>query len=287
MQDYLAVGFTIGLTIIYLPQYYKIIRMKSSIGFHPWFVYLGYMACTFSSINAIIYYWGAFVSYNALDDLSLITGFILLLYQWLLFLIFYIVFLIYFKDTTLSVDEYFEDAISRNGGDGVYIDIPVIYQNPPSGANRILGHIKKSRLANLLSLRSKGANIGLFIVSQVVCICLILTTCLLLAYLPEGNMETISVLSVILEVFTLTMFCSHYLPQIWETYHSRQVGSLSLITLGLMCPGTFVWTYFLASQNSAMSVWLPYLFVGLMQVVLFIIASRNQCKSGFLMASME
>jgi hypothetical protein len=45
-----------------------------------------------------------------------------------------------------------------------------------------------------------------------------------------------------------------------------------------MCPGSFIWTIFLASQSKITSnpnasqpqVWIPYLIVGIMQLVLLI-----------------
>jgi len=108
--------------------------------------------------------------------------------------------------------------------------------------------------------------------------------------------QTIVVWSDILEVLITFFFLLHYIPQIWETYRLRDIGSISLISLGIMCPGTFIWTGFLASQSmitnnpdaSKPQVWVPYLIVGTMQLVLLVMGiyyerEKNKMKAYYLM----
>lgn len=324
LQDYLAIGFTLGLTIIYAPQFYKMIKMKSSEGFHPWYVFLGYMASTISCINAVIYYWDDLASsVDWRPYIESISGFVLLVFQWLLFLIFYLIFVKYYKaSTTTNItgaseeinvprsgaadwritnsqeEDFFTDEPDLQVNDSNIIEVPQIYTaiRPIQLKKKGFAYIKdrlillKDKLASVFALRTKKSNIILFILCQILGIILLLIT--LLIILVERKYATpqqqddinrgINIWSNILEITTLVMFCLHYLPQIWETVRLKKVGSLSLVTLGMMCPGTFLWTYFLANQSDAnLSIWLPYFSVGIMQAVLLAIGIyyevRDRC----------
>ena len=89
----------------------------------------------------------------------------------------------------------------------------------------------------------------------------------------------VTTLITVIQVGITGMFLIHYIPQIWETYKLKRAGSLSLITLSLMTPGSFFWTVFLATQSylvpnskgeSNPLVWVPYLVVGIFQGILLI-----------------
>ena len=55
-NDLMAIGFLVGLIIIYIPQFYKITSKKTSIGFSGWFIFLGHTGSFLACLNALIFY---------------------------------------------------------------------------------------------------------------------------------------------------------------------------------------------------------------------------------------
>lgn len=61
---------------------------------------------------------------------------------------------------------------------------------------------------------------------------------------------------------TLTII-AQWIPQMYTTYKTKGPGSLSVITLVINAPGSFLNVILQFSANPAgVSVWLPYLFSG-------------------------
>lgn len=261
-RDYLAIAFFVGLTVIYIPQYYKIIRSKCSVGFNPWFLFLGHTAAFISWVNSQIYYLRNWRSCQGdWDCTQQLYGFSLLIFQWLLFLIFYILYICFFET------------------------IPNEYHPLPDSNRQFV----KRKCIGILKINSKTKVVVHFLVSVLIgLVAQVITLTLLSQNNWNGDdLDIVQVWSIILDVITTLMFTLHYFPQIWETIRLKRVGSLSLVTLGIMCPGTFVWTYFLATQKSGAVmvkgiigplVWIPYLVTGVLQSILFIIGTYYSCK---------
>lgn len=275
-NNILTVVFIIGLAIIYFPQYYKIYKIQSSYGFSSWFIFLGYIGSFLAWINAIIYYVNNYKDCSGfIGCFQNLSGIILIIYQWFLFLIMYIMYIYYYDisnnivvDNLLnSTNEFDTDSVERN-------------------------QTYTSKLINLLKHKDKSSSIFYFILSQVASIlCLTITLGFISINNWSGqNLEITQSWSKFLTIFTTITFCIHYLPQIYETIKLKKVGSLSLITLGIMCPGTFLWTYYLATQgDSGMKmmggvqsnspiVWVPFICVGLLQLLLLIIGIYYEHK---------
>ena len=282
-NDVLALVFFVGLTIVYVPQYYKIIKMTSSKGFSPWFLFLGYSASFLSCVNSIIYYLKSLLDCSrGWDCMEKSYGFTLLCLQWLLFLIFYVLFLVYFDNTP-------EPNNNNNNISLTDSSVPAIstsVSNNVSRKSRWIQCFKKTFVAT-----TKGTVLIHFLIAQIVGLTALIFT-LVLLHDNDWNSNTSNDMnqnnvvvelrtgSKVMEVGTMIMFCLHYVPQILETIYLKNVGSLSLVTLGILCPGTFLWTYFLATQNSItgngdksddLSIWLPYLATGILQLILLII----------------
>lgn len=242
LNDLLAVFFLLGLTVIYFPQFYKIIKKKTSIGFSVWFMFLGHTASFLSCLNALIFYinnwWTCHGSLNCTEKF---LGFGLIIIQWLLYWMQYVLFVWYYP---------YKQTDSLIAG-----------EKP---------HRKRLKLQTIT-----------FIASHVIGLIYLGVTLGLLGHHGWRNASSsdLRTWSTIMEVTISVMFLSHYIPQIWETYRLKKVGSLSLVTLALMTPGTFAWTVFLATQSSLVpnsqgsdpSVWVPYLIVGAFQAVLLAI----------------
>jgi len=106
--------FIIGLTIVYIPQMYKIIHLRSSHGINKWFLFLGHTASALSVLNATIFYLktiadcGTFA--ECLEDLS---GFWVMIFQWLAYWIQYVVY-VYYYPTSAEIDIDLEDNSSTS-----------------------------------------------------------------------------------------------------------------------------------------------------------------------------
>ncbi len=63
-----------------------------------------------------------------------------------------------------------------------------------------------------------------------------------------------------------------YLPQIWTTFRRRSIGSLSLITMCLQTPGSFVFAYSIARRpGTNWSSWVLFVVTGSLQGLLLLI----------------
>lgn len=245
-----TIGFAFGLLVIYIPQFWKIISMKTSFGFNQLFMFMGHTASFFSCLNSLIFYinnwWSCHGSLNCTESFF---GFGLIVFQWLLFWVFYVLYILYH----------------------------------PRDRHDIVGKGCKTRKMAF----------AFFIISHIMILIGLVVTLVLLgtAKWHESDQNSrLMVWSGLLELVILFMFLGHYLPQLYETYQLKRVGSLSLVTLGMMCPGTFLWTIYLALQpnlanngqddshqetigmfKSQIMIWFPYLIVGIMQLVLLVI----------------
>lgn len=239
LNNAFAIIFLIGLIIIYIPQYHKIIVSRSSLGFSTWFMFLGHTASFLSCLNTLVFYinnwWHCHGSVDCLEDF---LGFGLIVIQWFLYWIQYLMFIKYYPE-----------------------------QNHHNHQEPQCKWYQGYQLAKIT-----------FIISHLIGLGFLAITLGLLGYhgWHDTNTSDLKGLTEAMEVIILIMFTSHYLPQIWETYQLKKPGSLSLITLGLMTPGSFLWTAFLAlqdkmvpgSKSSNPAVWIPYLIVGTFQGVL-------------------
>ena len=79
-----------------------------------------------------------------------------------------------------------------------------------------------------------------------------------------GN--TLNIISTITCILT-------YLPQIIKTYNLKKLGNLSLISLAFQAPGSLIVFFYQAFLvHAPLSIGIPYLFSGLLQVTLFILS---------------
>jgi uncharacterized protein with PQ loop repeat len=242
VNDLLATMFTIALIIIYLPQLAKIRRTKSSVGISTWYMFLGHTAALLTAVNSLIFYingWSECSGFiNCVEEF---VGYGLIVVQWILFFIMYVMFIIYLH----RPDDLVKPALLNQG-------------------------VSRSEF-----------NRGLFGLSIVISLVALTITILSLYknewhYRIDDKNNGLTVWSSILEIIILVFFLLHYIPQIYECWRIKSPGSISLITLGIMCPGTFAWTAYLALQGdftnnkdtSNPMVWIPYLIVGVMQGVL-------------------
>jgi len=238
INDILGIIFTVGLIIIYVPQLLKIYQAKSSKGISIMYVFMGHSASILTTINSIIFYINGWkICSGFLNCGENFIGYGLIISQWIMFFIMYIMF-------------------------NIYLCCPndIIYFN--------ITRLNFNRIMYALSF-----SMGI--------IAAIITFCLLSKYDyhydHNASNNSLTIWSSILEIIILIFFLIHYIPQIYECWRVKSAGAISLITLGIMCPGTLAWTVYLALQgdfftnnkdSSSPMVWISYLVVGIMQSIL-------------------
>lgn len=242
VNDILAVIFILILVVIYLPQLVKIYKTKSSIGINIWYMFLGHTASMLTAINSLTFYINGWYTCSGFGNCTqTFVGYEIILTQWILFLIMYIMYIIYIHQPN-DIIKFLQFRMYR------------------SNFNRAIF----------------GLSLGIGVIAFMI------TTSLLGKnnwhyYNNNKDTSNITIWTSILEGIILVFFLIHYIPQIYECWRIKAAGSISLITLSIMCPGSFVWTIYLALQGNFFTnnqetsnpmVWIPYLIVGVMQAIL-------------------
>jgi uncharacterized protein with PQ loop repeat len=201
-------------------------------------MFFGHTACFWTWSNTLIFYINGWWScQGAVNCAESFLGFGIVVVQWLLYLIMYILYLIYLHEPN------------------------ELYYERPALSNKFVARCT-------------------FLVSLILGLCKLTVDLILLQKYHWHDPPPPSDLTgwtAFAEIVILVFFLVHYIPQIYETYQQKSTGSISLITLGFMCPGTFIWTIYLALQGEIIDnnkeasnpiVWVPYLIVFVMQGVL-------------------
>lgn len=240
-NDVVGIVFLVLLIIIYIPQYHKICKNRSSQGLNAWFMFFGHTACFWTWSNTLIFYInGWWTCQGTAGCAESFLGFGIVVVQWLLYLIMYVMYLIFLYEPN------------------------ELYYKRLGITNRRMASLTFT-LSIVLSLAKLGGDLAF-----------------LSKYgwhdpIESSSAPDLTGWTAFAEVVILTFFLIHYIPQIYETYQQKSAGSISLITLSFMCPGTFMWTIYLALQGQIIDnnqeasnpiVWVPYLIVFMMQGIL-------------------
>ncbi len=274
-NDIIGIVFLVLLIIIYIPQYHKIGSNKSSKGLNAWFMFFGHTACWWSWSNTLIFYINGWWScQGATNCAESFIGFGIVVVQWLLYFIMYLMYLGYLNEPN---ELYYKRIKLTNKRMAIMtfsasillclvktlVDLLLLqkynWHNPINSTNNT------TNFMDINSYLNSNNNNNIYT-----------------EYLIESNDPNPVPLDIMgwtefAEAVILGFFLVHYIPQIYETYQQKSTGSISLITLAFMCPGTFVWTVYLALQGQIIDnnkqasnpiVWVPYLIVFIMQGVL-------------------
>lgn len=89
--------------------------------------------------------------------------------------------------------------------------------------------------------------------------------------------KILNILSTIVTAFV-------WIPQIYETYKSKQIGSLSLLSLAIRTPGSFIiFIYQVILSKSSWYIGIPYLVTSIFQLIVlimgFVYERKNKKKS--------
>ncbi|KAK5577719.1 hypothetical protein RB653_002664 [Dictyostelium firmibasis] len=72
-------------------------------------------------------------------------------------------------------------------------------------------------------------------------------------------------------VFALILVFLQWIPQIYTTWVTDEIGSLSLVSVCIQAPGSFLVVFFQIESKQNWSTWVPYLATGIQMIVLIVI----------------
>mmetsp|Transcript_15874 Transcript_15874/g.62022 ORF Transcript_15874/g.62022 Transcript_15874/m.62022 type:complete len:279 (-) Transcript_15874:40-876(-) len=86
------------------------------------------------------------------------------------------------------------------------------------------------------------------------------------------------------DLITGIVICStmvQFWPQIYRTFRNKKSGSISSTTLWIQCPGNFIVAAFQIASGSGWVVWIPFLNVGVNQLVLLGFVMYYDCAPSY------
>ncbi|KAK3646268.1 hypothetical protein LTR56_008619 [Elasticomyces elasticus] len=239
----LAAVLLAGILLSYLPQHLKILSRRSSEGLSPWWVLLGAL----SSIAAL----GNILTLpTSREDVACcktigrgecvaaLLGVGQIGCQWGCFMFIVMLFLIYFPHPTSTTADLTSPVSSLTS--------PAT--PPPKRRDAVIVAITTT-----LALLTIG-----------------LTSLVLIAAYPSQTQTWANLLGIIAGLLSAVQ----YVPQIWYTYHLRDVKSLSVITMLIQVPGAFLFAFSLWQRVGweGWSTWAVYIVTGFLQGILLVMA---------------
>ncbi|KAK3651530.1 hypothetical protein LTR56_005672 [Elasticomyces elasticus] len=239
----LAAVLLFGILLSYLPQHLKILSRRSSEGLSPWWVLLGAL----SSIAAL----GNILTLpTSREDVACckqigkgecaaaLLGVAQIGCQWGCFMFIVMLFLIYFPHPTSTTADLTSSVSSLTS--------PAT--PPPKRRDAVIVAVTTT-----LALLTIGA-----------------TSLVLVAAYPHHTQTWANLLGVIAGLLSAVQ----YVPQIWYTWHLRDVKSLSVITMLIQVPGAFLFAFSLWQRVGweGWSTWAVYIVTGFLQGILLVMA---------------
>ncbi|KAF7512234.1 hypothetical protein GJ744_002396 [Endocarpon pusillum] len=231
----------LGILVSYLPQHYRIVRRRSSLGLSPYFVLLGTISATCQLANiAVLPRSRADAAcckeisrFACVADL---LGIAQIGVQWACFSVILVLFFIYFPRSKSSILAPAKDAEAPSPRTALAVTIACV----------VHGIIT--------------AGISLY---------------LILAH-PEVTQVWANILGIVSAVLALIQ----YLPQIYTTFKLKKVASLSIPMMCIQTPGGFLWAGSLAARlgPEGWSTWGVYVVTGCFQGTLLIMGLYFKLK---------
>ncbi|KAK4543554.1 hypothetical protein LTR36_005449 [Oleoguttula mirabilis] len=236
----LAAVLVVGLVCSYLPQHIKIIQHRTSEGLSPWWVLLGGLSSSMALGN-ILTLPASRADMSCCNEVSggacaaALLGIVQIGCQWACFMFIVLLFLIFFPSAT-DFDLSASTASHH-------------HSTPPP----------RRRDAIIVASTTVLALLTIGIVSLA-----------LVAAWPSHTQAWANLLGIIAGILSAIQ----YLPQIWYTYHLRDIASLSVTTMLIQVPGSFLFAFSLYQRVGweGWSTWLVYCVSGVLQGALLGIA---------------
>eukprot|EP00158_Paraphelidium_tribonemae_P004404 Partr_v1_DN26737_c1_g1_i3_m8679 putative PQ loop repeat protein len=245
----LSLFIVVGMFFSYLPQHIKIIRLKSSDGLSPWYQLLGCIASASVVQNAFILQFGLFKCceiFSAGKCAESLLALVQLSVQMGCIVTTMILFIIFFPKERKHI-------IGLSSG-----EICMSYEY------------------------SRAVYIGIAVASYTSLIVVI--SVIMVATLGDASASLATeIWADILGLVSLVISVFQFFPQLFQTYVTWQVGALSIPSMCMQTPGSFILVYTLAVRpGTNASTWITYLFTGILQFILLsmclIITFQNRSR---------
>ncbi|CAD6567382.1 MAG: hypothetical protein CYPHOPRED_001637 [Cyphobasidiales sp. Tagirdzhanova-0007] len=309
----LAALLSVGLLVSYLPQHGRILYHKSAEGIDPTYLLLGSTSAASSLLNILALSWSTVRCCQFLTPsscLETLMGIIQIAIQWTCFNLIFLLYLIYFPQTSKYVDwvpgdvpaskpSRFWSSLKRmfrlaNFSGSEETASPVSEDSDFDFANASFAAIARHRSERAQTTTSPAWRLSVtyaILTALHFAICGFVTFLLLLT-LPKASqpplphtpdpapgphdeskdVRVVRLWATFLGILSTVLALFQYLPQIRRTWQRKLVGSLSISMMGLQAPGSFIFVYSLAMRPGVnWTTWGVYLSTGILQGVLLAI----------------
>lgn len=231
----LSIFLVVGILFSYIPQHAKIMTNGTSAGLSPWWVLLGTLSSIAGLTNIVVLPTSQHdmaccreISGSACS--AALLGIVQVGVQWICFMAIMVLFLVYFPRK--NDDE--QQDLASSGQQSEFMNLP------------------KPRDAVIVAV---SALVALLFAG--------LGSLFYLVRMPQYLLGWANFLGVTASILA----CVQYLPQIWTTYRLGQVLSLSIITMLVQVPGSFLFSFslYLRVGLQGWSSWLVYCVTGVLQ----------------------
>jgi uncharacterized protein with PQ loop repeat len=278
---------TAGMLISYIPQQWKIIKLKSSEGLSPWTLFASGLASTCTVLNVVILSLHTMTcckQFSAGQCAENIMGVVQVSVQWVALYLIILLFVVYFPSAekrVFGVPDSLSATQRRIIGTDATFSIPDSSPNTPNrSSDETLPFLATHRRGGVLSKPYKTTLTILFLLIAFLLTALALTLFFCLSKRFGINHPTTRTYASVLGLASMGLSTIQFLPQIWQTYSSKQVGALSIPTMLMQCPGSFLFAFSLWMQpGTNVTSYLSYLCGGTCQGILLFLAiyySRNK-----------
>ena len=261
----LGLGYLLTIFVTYTFQYVKLYRTKSVTGITPYFLILGNIASVTSLMNSLIFYFSTIhdcFDIILIDCVNRMLGLYQIASQYLCFMIFYFMFVYYYRQQTSPYNQHSQPFASTQ-------------------TTSLMSQQQQQQTYHSIAGGHRSSNKRGSIPYQWLAVCLfnivlmVVTVALLSQDDWMGYQQLISYSRALGIIGTVTVVLQ-YAPQIHSLYQTKHASNLSATTYVLLCCGNLVSFMYLvittATDMAAADVttWLPYLVCFLMQLVMVV-----------------
>ncbi|KXN92772.1 hypothetical protein AN958_03596, partial [Leucoagaricus sp. SymC.cos] len=246
VTDVISAIVVTGISTSYLPQHYRIIKEKSSVGLNPLFLLLGSTSAAAGMWNMITMQWGvarccSTVSWGSCAEMT--AGIFQVFVQWFCFTLIFALYIKYYPEH-LKYDQFFNSLLP---------------QSDPT---------KSSQWR--LSLLCAWVSFWHFMFCATITIYLMMTaTPVPIAGVPLP--AYILLWATFLGVSAAILATIQYAPQLIYTYQLKLVGALSIPMMCINAPGSvFMIASIALRPDTNWTSWFTFLVGGIMQGILLL-----------------
>jgi len=235
-----------GICVSYVPQYYAIVKARSSDGLNFTMLAVALLSSYLTMINSGILNWQSVVCCLNLSSIQCLKN-------------------------NLATEQIFGGLICYTA---LYVLFLVYFNTQPTETETREMRVRSKRIALATFIGVLGSSVIVGIITGV------------LYYDVRLHGSTLETVAQVFGYTSGALMIVQWAPQIYTTWKRKSPGSLSILMLILQMPGSLLVMFFQAVLNrSHVSIWVPYFFQFVEQLILvvlcayFILQARKK-KSG-------